>query len=85
MRAVALVAGTVIAYTVVLVLSWRARLFYVRKDGRPDAFRVWARFAAWTELVGPPAWDPDFNSADLPMLMRIADLPPRYRRHFLGA
>lgn len=48
MRAAALVAGTVIAYTVVLVLSWRARLFYVRKDGRPDVFRVWARFAAWT-------------------------------------
>ena len=31
---------------------------------------------------GAPAWDPDFNSADLPMMMRIADLPPRYRKHF---
>ena len=30
-------------------------------------------------------WDPDFNSADLPMMMRIADLPSRYRKHFLGA
>ena len=28
---------------------------------------------------------PDFNSADLPMLMRIADLPSKYRKHFLGA
>ncbi|HOF52004.1 MAG TPA: ornithine-acyl-ACP acyltransferase, partial [Rhodoferax sp.] len=35
--------------------------------------------------LGAPAWDPDFNSADLPMLMRIADLPSRYRKHFLGA
>jgi putative hemolysin len=36
-------------------------------------------------VLGPPAWDPDFNTADLPLLMRIADLPPRYRKHFLGA
>ncbi|OWQ85341.1 ornithine-acyl-ACP acyltransferase [Roseateles aquatilis] len=35
-------------------------------------------------VLGRPAWDPDFNTADLPMLMRIADLPARYRRHFLG-
>ena len=27
----------------------------------------------------------DFNAADLPMMMRIQDLPARYRRHFLGA
>lgn len=36
------------------------------------------------KLLGPPAWDPDFNTADLPMMMRLADLPQRYRRHFLG-
>jgi putative hemolysin len=36
------------------------------------------------KVLGPPAWDPDFNSADLPMLMRIADMPARYRKHFLG-
>ena len=33
-------------------------------------------------ICGEPAWDPDFNSADLPMMMRIADLPSRYRQHF---
>lgn len=38
-----------------------------------------------TKVLGAPAWDPDFNTADLPMMMRIADLPPRYRKHFLGA
>jgi putative hemolysin len=36
------------------------------------------------KVLGAPAWDPDFNTADLPMLLRIADLPARYRRHFLG-
>ncbi|MCM5678519.1 GNAT family N-acetyltransferase [Schlegelella sp. S2-27] len=37
------------------------------------------------KVLGAPAWDPDFNTADLPMLMRIQDLPAKYRRHFLGA
>ena len=35
------------------------------------------------KVLGAPAWDPDFNTADLPMLMRLQDLPERYRRHFL--
>ena len=33
-------------------------------------------------VLGPPAWDPDFNTADLPLLLRIEDLPARYRKHF---
>ena len=37
------------------------------------------------KILGAPAWDPDFNTADLPMMMRIADLPARYRKHFLAA
>ena len=36
-------------------------------------------------ILGAPAWDPDFNTADLPMLLRLADLPDAYRRRFLGA
>ena len=36
------------------------------------------------KLLGAPAWDPDFNTADLPMLLRIEDLPFRYRKHFLA-
>ena len=36
------------------------------------------------KILGAPAWDPDFNTADLPMLLRIEDLPARYRKHFLG-
>jgi putative hemolysin len=38
-----------------------------------------------SKVLGPPAWDPQFNSADLPLMMRLADLPTRYRKHFLGA
>jgi len=46
----------------------------------PALIKGYLRLGA--KVLGPPAWDPDFNSADLPMLMRIADLPPRYRKHF---
>ena len=35
-------------------------------------------------VLGAPAWDPDFNTADLPLMMRLAELPARYKRHFLG-
>jgi putative hemolysin len=39
-----------------------------------------------SKILGAPAWDPDFNTADLPMMMQTADLPPRYRKLFgLGA
>ena len=36
------------------------------------------------KVLGAPAWDPSFNTADVPMLMRMDDLPSRYRKHFLG-
>lgn len=37
-----------------------------------------------SRILGAPAWDPDFNIADLPMIMRLAELPPRYRAQPLG-
>ena len=37
-----------------------------------------------SKVLGPPAWDPEFNTADLPIMMQIDDLPARYRKHFLG-
>jgi putative hemolysin len=49
----------------------------------PALIKGYLRLGA--KVLGPPAWDPDFNTADLPMLMCINDLPPRYRKHFLGA
>jgi putative hemolysin len=48
----------------------------------PALIKGYLRLGA--KILGAPAWDPDFNTADLPMLMRIKDLPPRYRKHFLG-
>ena len=38
-----------------------------------------------SKVLGPPAWDPDFNTADVPMMMRLQEMPARYRKHFLGA
>lgn len=37
------------------------------------------------KLLGPPALDRAFNTADLPMMLRTSELVPRYRQHFLGA
>jgi putative hemolysin len=34
-------------------------------------------------VLGPPALDESFNTADLPMMLRLQDMAPRYRRHFL--
>jgi putative hemolysin len=47
----------------------------------PALIKGYLRLGA--KVMGAPAWDPDFNSADLPILLRIPDLPVRYRKHFL--
>jgi putative hemolysin len=49
----------------------------------PALIKGYLRLGA--KVLGAPAWDPDFNTADLPMMMRIDDLPMRYRKHFLGS
>lgn len=49
----------------------------------PALIKGYLRLGA--KVLGAPAWDPDFNTADLPMMMRISDMPERYRKHFLGA
>jgi putative hemolysin len=36
-------------------------------------------------LLGAPAWDPDFGTADLPMMLDLQALPASYRRRFMGA
>ncbi len=33
-------------------------------------------------VCGEPAWDPDFNTADFPMLLSVDSMDERYRRHF---
>jgi len=34
-------------------------------------------------VLGPPAYDRAFNTADLPMMLHIKDMAPRYRNHLL--
>ena len=48
----------------------------------PALIKGYLRLGA--KVLGPPAWDPDFNAADLPMMMRVADLPARFLKHFAG-
>lgn len=49
----------------------------------PALIKGYLRLGA--KVLGAPAWDPDFNTADLPMMICLADLPTRYRQHFLRA
>jgi putative hemolysin len=38
---------------------------------------------AGSYICGAPAWDPDFNTADLLMMLPLAGIDSRYARHFL--
>lgn len=55
-------------------------------DGReavvPPLIRGYTRLGAL--LCGEPAWDPDFNTADLLMLLPLAQLNRSYARRLLG-
>lgn len=46
----------------------------------PALIKGYLRLGAY--MCGAPAWDPDFNTADLLMLLPVSRLPPRYERHF---
>ncbi len=48
----------------------------------PPLIKGYLRLGA--KVLGAPAWDPDFNTADFPLLMRLQDLPARHCRHLLG-
>ncbi len=49
----------------------------------PALIKGYLRMGA--KVLGAPAWDPQFGTADLAMLTRVADIPDRYKRHFFGA
>ncbi len=36
------------------------------------------------QVLGAPAWDPDFGVADLPLLIDLNELPPIYRKRFMS-
>ena len=38
---------------------------------------------AGADVCGEPAWDPDFNTADLPLLLTMSRLDARYAKHFV--
>ena len=48
----------------------------------PPLIKGYLRAGAW--IIGEPAWDPDSNTADLPILMPMTRLDARYAKHFLG-
>lgn len=48
----------------------------------PPLLKGYLRLGA--RVMGPPAWDPDFNAADLPLVMRLDDLSPRHRQTLMG-
>ncbi len=47
----------------------------------PPLLKGYLRAGAW--ICGDPAWDPDFNTADLPLLLPMERISPRYARHFM--
>jgi len=40
------------------------------------------RWQPQCHLCGAPAWDPDFESTDLFVMMSLANLDGRYARHY---
>ena len=52
-----------------------------RDVATPPLIKGYLRLGAF--VCGEPAWDPDFNTADLLMLLPFSKLNERYARHFL--
>jgi putative hemolysin len=49
----------------------------------PALLRAYLRLGS--RVLGPPAWDSAFNTADLALRLRVKDLPPRFRRDAMSA
>ena len=47
----------------------------------PPLLKGYLRAGAW--VCGEPAWDPDFNTADLLIMMPMGRVDSRYARHFV--
>jgi putative hemolysin len=54
------------------------------QDGHalPPLIKGYVRLGAW--ICGEPAWDPDFNTADLLMLLSLSRIQPRYLKWLFG-
>ena len=51
-----------------------------QKPQVPPLIKGYMRSGAW--LCGDPAWDPDFESADMFLLLPLANLDSRYAKHY---
>jgi putative hemolysin len=58
------------------------RLHESRKAEAPPLIKGYLRLGAY--VCGEPAWDPDFNTADLLIFLPMACLEARYARHYLA-
>ncbi|SEO01263.1 Putative hemolysin [Duganella sp. CF517] len=56
------------------------KLEAAQKPQIPPLLKGYLRSGAW--ICGEPAWDPDFESADLFLLLPLANLDGRYARHY---
>ena len=57
------------------------RLDPVAQPEVPPLLKGYSRAGAW--ICGEPAWDPDFNTADLLIMMPMSRIDARYSRHFV--
>jgi putative hemolysin len=62
--------------------STQSNLVNLRAPRIPALIKGYTRLGAW--VGGAPAWDPDFNTADLFILLPIARMSGAYAKHFLG-
>jgi putative hemolysin len=47
----------------------------------PPLIKAYLRVGAW--VCGDPSWDPDFNTADLLMMLPLSRVDQRYAKHFM--
>ena len=58
------------------------RLDASRQADLPPLVKGYLNVGAW--ICGEPAWDPDFNVADLLILLPLANIRARYAQHFFA-
>ncbi|AMS32906.1 MAG: GNAT family N-acetyltransferase [Betaproteobacteria bacterium] len=59
-----------------------ARVITMNRARVPALIKGYSRLGAW--ICGEPAWDPDFNTADLFILLPISRMAGVYAKHFFG-
>lgn len=69
------------------VRPWVALTLQAQDAGQPVLVPalIKAYLRCGGKLLGPPAIDTAFNTADFPMLMHLGDLPSRYSKRIFGA